>query len=80
MTTTTVRFDADLWAAIGLHAGRLGVGRATFIRDAVRSHLVRIDERERVVRDLFGHDLDRLSRRVERVETFIRRLARGGRA
>lgn len=74
MITTTARFDVDLWAAIGLHARRLGVGRSVFIRDAVRAHVARIEEQERISRDFVAADLDRLAARIDRIELFIRRV------
>lgn len=57
-------------------ARRLGVGRAVVIRDAVRSELARLDEREHAAHAAFGHDLEQLHRRVRRLETAVTRTAR----
>lgn len=51
--TTTVRFTADQWAAIVREAERLGIGRSTFVREAVVFYL--------------GHQLT--AARVDRLET-----------
>jgi len=68
---TTIRFDADTWAAIQQHARRLGVAQAAFIRDAARAEVVRLAEREGAARELFGAELNRLHVRVERIEQWI---------
>jgi len=68
---TTIRFDADMWAAIQQHARRLGVAQAAFIRDATRAEVVRLAEREGVARELFGAELNGLHVRVERIEQWI---------
>ena len=39
MYTTTVRFTTDQWAIIAREADRMGIGRATFVREAVVFYL-----------------------------------------
>lgn len=73
LTTTTVRFDPDLWADVRAHSRRLGVKQAAFVRDAVRVQIARVDERDQVARGLFGADLDALAARVGRIEHLVRR-------
>jgi len=64
--TTTVRFDADTWAELSAEAERLGVPKATYIREAT-------------VRRLGGGvaqpELAGMRRRVEGVERQLERLA-----
>jgi metal-responsive CopG/Arc/MetJ family transcriptional regulator len=69
--TTTVRFDADLWARLCEVADRLGVNRSELVRDATREHLVRLEHRDR---------LTQLEERVDGLAQTIVLLSRGLRA
>jgi predicted transcriptional regulator len=46
--TTTVRFDPDLWARLGLAAEELAVARSALIRDATREHVTRMEYEDRL--------------------------------
>ncbi len=43
---TTVRFDAETWEQVGIHADRLGLHRAAFIREATQARIARSDARD----------------------------------
>lgn len=62
LSTTTVRFDADTWAAIVAESERLGIAHAEYIRGAVLRHAGR------------AIDAD-LGRRLEAVEARAEELA-----
>jgi hypothetical protein len=64
---TTVRFDAESWEQVGIHAARLGVHRATFIREATQARIARGDARD---------EIRQLCERVDRLEAFITRTLR----
>lgn len=48
--TTTVRFDADIWAAVVAESDRLGVAHAEYIRGAVLRLLGGAGEHDRLLR------------------------------
>lgn len=76
LTTTTVRFDSDLWSELERQARRLGIAKGAFIRDAVLRRLVGITVNEHVSRSTFGDDLESLDRRVARIERYVGRPRR----
>lgn len=75
MHVTTVRFNADQWAAIVREAERLGIAKSAFVRDAVIFYLG-----HRSAEDRIGRLEDRLGLLGEQVQrlalTLTRALAR----
>lgn len=69
--TTTVRFDADAWEQVGVHADRLGLARSAFIRDATQARIARCEVHDEI-RQL--HD------RIDRLEQFVTRAIRARRS
>lgn len=77
MHTTTVRFDADVWALVAAHCRRLGISYGEFIRGAVLLRLGslllethRAEEMDRKVATLAAR-LERVTRLIERVAAFV---------
>lgn len=75
--TTTVRFDADVWALIVLHCERLGIAYGEFIRGAVLLRLGsllldshRAEDLDLRIATLAGR-LERVTRLIERVAAFV---------
>ncbi len=64
---TTVRFDAETWEQVGIHADRLGLHRAAFIREATQARIARSDARD---------EIRRLCERVDRLEATVTRALR----
>jgi len=77
MHTTTVRFDADVWALIVAHCERLGIAYGEFIRGAVLlrlgSLLLDTDRAEELDQQVaaLARRLGRVSRLVERIAVFV---------
>lgn len=76
MLTTTVRLDRDLMAKVAMHAERLGIAKAAFIRDATFAYVIGIETNERLRREHVGDVLTDHGARLVRIERF---LAQGGR-
>jgi hypothetical protein len=64
---TTVRFNAESWEQVGIHSARLGVPRATFIREATQARIARGDARD---------EIRQLCERVDRLEATVTRALR----
>lgn len=64
---TTVRFDAETWEQVGIHADRLGLHRAAFIREATQARIARGDTRD---------EIRQICERVDRLEACITRALR----
>lgn len=72
MHTTTVRFDADLWARLCLWCAALGLSKAELIRAAVREFIARLDL-EPQLEERMGDRLADQERRLGRVEAIVAR-------
>lgn len=72
--TTTVRFDADAWAALSAEADRLGVAKATYIREATLARVAGSGSRSEL--GVMQQRLASLERRVGRLAEALARSSR----